>query len=97
MYDLGVQFDYGGQEWAIKLASKTDSTGAFVRFTGETDTDVYGNPLVIEYEKGVTMDILRVRSLGADGVYGTADDVVITKRHACLTNVVKSIKEGMKK
>lgn len=81
---------------ANELASQTDSTGSFVRIKPENRIDVYGNPLVVEYEKGGTMDIVRVRSLGADGIYGTSDDIVVTKRHVCLSNVVESMKEGLK-
>lgn len=48
------------------------------------ETDYWGRPLIFTYESSPTFAIWRVKSMGRDGIEGTADDMV--KAQYCYRN-----------
>lgn len=71
------------ERWAETLDGRTNDTGIYDRHPDPRlpESDPWGRPLEVAYTQGGFAEVLKVRSIGKDGVPFSKDDIV-AERHS---------------
>lgn len=83
-------------QWVERLDAQTTETGVYVRHEGEVlpETDPWGNKLRVSYSRGGMAEIVKVASVGPDGVFGTDDDIRQERQSTNLAGLGEGLKSG---
>lgn len=77
------------ERWAETLDGRTNDTGIYDRHPDLRlpESDPWGHPLEVAYTQGGFAEVLKVRSIGKDGVPFSKDDIVAVRHSVNLKGV----------
>ena len=81
--------------WAEKLDRRVKPSGVYIKWESDTlpENDAWGTPIKVDYKNEGVAERLFVTSAGKDKIWGTADDLRVSRMQINAAGIGEGIKE----